>query len=214
MPYVARMLDDLKNLFSRTWETFRTEAGRRDPEDQVVELLSAMRREMVEARASLSLYEEAHRRAATELERERKALVDCERRGAMAERIGDAETVRIAAEFAARHRSRVSVLEEKGRAAKAEWDLRTREAEEMTRQYKEADANRFGLLAQMRATQARGTIRSALGDEPRDAFARAAERVDADVAYSEILEEGVPPRPPRPDVEEQLRELKRRLGQQ
>lgn len=208
------MLDDLKTLFSRTWETFRAEAGRREPEDQVVELLSAMRREMVEARAGLSLYEEAHRRTAAELERERKALDDCARRGAMAERIGDVETVRIAAEFATRHRSRVAVLEEKVRAAKAEWDLRTRESQEMTRQYKEADANRFGLLAQMRATQARGTMRSALGDEPRDAFARAAERVDADVAYSEILEEDLPARPPRPDVEEQLRELKRRLGQQ
>ncbi|HEV2150187.1 MAG TPA: hypothetical protein VGR37_22505, partial [Longimicrobiaceae bacterium] len=72
------MFDDLKNLFSRTWSSFQTELGRSEPEDQVAELLSAMRREMVEARATVPLLDEAAAAARAGLERERRALADCE----------------------------------------------------------------------------------------------------------------------------------------
>lgn len=210
------MLDDLKTLFSRTWSAFVEEAGRREPEDQVAELLSAMRREMVQARAELPLYEKNVQGVTAELERERRALDDAVRRGGMAERIGDAETVRVAAEFAGRHRQRVAVLEEKLRAARAELELRRAESEQMMYRYKEADANRFILLSELRRRGAHAAIDAANGVDP---LSRMEERVDSDTAYADALDDlatdasGSPPPPPRPSVEDQLAELKRRMGQ-
>ncbi|HEU0299644.1 MAG TPA: hypothetical protein VFR37_09325, partial [Longimicrobium sp.] len=65
------MINELKTLFARTWDAFLAEVGKREPEDQVAGLLSAMRREMVEARAQLPLLETNHKVAVAELERER-----------------------------------------------------------------------------------------------------------------------------------------------
>lgn len=189
------MLNDLKKLFSRTWSAFHEELGRRDPEDEVAELLAAMRREMVEARATVPVLEEALEQARRELERERKALDDCHRRRALAQRIGDAETVRVAEEFAERHAARVGVLEEKLRAAQAERDLRVEEVSRMSRQYKETEANRFALLARLRTQRAQARMGVSSGDEP-DPLAE----LDRESA--------------RADVEERLRELKRRMGQE
>lgn len=217
------MFDDLKNLFSKTWDAFQAEAGRSEPEDQVAELLSAMRREMVEARATVPLLDEAVTSARGALERERRALTDVERRRGLAERIGDAETVRVADEFAARHRARIAVLEDKVRAAEAERDLRKREVAEMSRQYKDADANRFALLARIRTTRAQGRMGAALGDDapPFADLGRMGEKLDDRARYADALDElddlDSPPPPPRPtasDMEERLRELKRRMGQE
>ncbi|HYJ78853.1 MAG TPA: hypothetical protein VEW03_04600 [Longimicrobiaceae bacterium] len=216
------MLDDLKKLFSRTWDAFLAEAGRRDPEDEVAELLSSMRREMVEVRAQIPLLEENHRATIASLEREKKAMEDTLRRGTMAQRIGDVETARVATEFAEKHRRRVVVLEEKVRAAKAEWELRRVEAGEMMHKYKEADANRFGLLAELRRQGTRSRINSAMGGSTsHDDFARAEEKIEQQTAYTGALEDldeelgGAPPRSSAPDpddVDARLRELKRRMG--
>jgi phage shock protein A len=221
------MLDDLKTLFSSAWASFLREVGRRDPEDQVAELLGAMRREMVDARANLPVYEEEHRRAGLDLQRERKMLEDTVRRRGMAERIGDAETVRVADEFAARHHDRIRVLEEKVKAAKDEWDLRVRESQDMLRRYKEADANRFALLAEMRRAGARETIggtgNGGATDDAFRTFDRTADDIDSRSAYDDALREltedmegGTPPpqRPSASDVDDKLRELKRRMGRE
>src|SRR5688572_2216117 len=96
------MLNDLRRLFRKSIDAFRAEAGVREPQDQVAELLSAMRRELVRAKAELPRYEEVVVRSKAELVKERVALEECERRLAMAEKIRDEETVRIAGEFAAR----------------------------------------------------------------------------------------------------------------
>ena len=212
------MLNDFKKLFARTWDAFVAEASRREPEDQVAELLSAMRREMVDARATLPLLLEHAIVAERELARERTALDDAVRRGGLAEKIGDAETVRVATEFAERHRRRIAVLEEKVRAARAEHELRSVEVQDMMRRYKEADLNRFALLSEMRRAQAGQRIREAAGTTDDD-FARAAGRIESDVAYNEALEElsNLDSAPPPPtasadDVEERLREMKRRMG--
>lgn len=209
------MMNDLKKLFARTWSAFAAEASKREPEDRVAELLSAMRREMVDARATLPLLRENVQAAERELARERTALDDAVRRGGLAEKIGDAETVRVAAEFAVRHRHRIAVLEEKLRAARAEVELRTAEVEDMMRRYKEADLNRFALLSEMRRTQANQRIRESAAS--RDDFAHAADRIESEIAYAEALEElsDAPPPPRTPsadDVEERLREMKRRMG--
>jgi phage shock protein A len=217
------MINDLKRLFSRTWDTFVAELGRREPEDDVVGLLSAMRREMVDARAALPLYEEHQRAAEAELVREQRALQDAVRRGGLAEKINDAETVRIAAEFAERHRKRVAVLEEKVRAARAERELRAQEVDDMMRRYKEADANRFVLLNEVRRARSQQRIDGMMGNPAFDDFNRASEKMESEIAYGEALDElnglGSTPPPPPPsqssihdDVEARLQELKRRMG--
>ncbi|HEU4452632.1 MAG TPA: hypothetical protein VFR81_06205 [Longimicrobium sp.] len=215
------MLDDLKKIFTQTWETFLGEVGRREPEDQVTELLGAMRREMVDARAQLPLLEQNHQAAIASLAREKKALEDTVRRGAMAERIGDAETVRVAKEFEEKHRRRVAVLEEKVRAAHAEWELRKDETQEMMARYKEADANRFALLAELRRQGAKSRISGAMGGSPGgDDFSRAEDRIERDATYADALDDldtdlggGAPRRPPPiDDVDARLEELKRRMG--
>jgi phage shock protein A len=211
------MLTDLKKLFARTWDAFVAEAGRREPEDQVAEILSAMRREMVDARATLPLLQENIAAAERELARECTALDDAVRRGGLAQKIGDAETVRVAAEFADRHRRRIAVLEEKVRAARAEHDLRGVEVQDMMRRYKEADLNRFALLNEMRRAQSGQRLRQA-GAATDDDFARASDRIESEAAYSDALDElsGMGPAPPpqstADDVEERLREMKRRMG--
>lgn len=217
------MINDLKRLFSRTWDTFVTELGRREPEDEVVGLLSAMRREMVDARAGLPLYDDHQRAAEAELVREQRALEDAVRRGGLAQKINDAETVRVAAEFADRHRKRVAVLEEKVRAARAERDLRAQEVDDMMRRYKEADANRFVLLNEVRRARSQQRMGGIADAQTFDDFDRAAEKMESEIAYGEALDElsGLDPTPPPPppsqtsihdDVEARLQELKRRMG--
>jgi phage shock protein A len=212
------MLDDLRKMFSQAWESFTSEMNRREPEDQIAGLLGAMRREMVAVRAEIPALEEQHRGAITELERERHRLDDTMRRGGMAERIGDAETVRVAKEFEEKHRRRIAVLEEKVRATKAEWDLRQQESVEMMAKYKEAEANRFALLAELRRQGARGTINAAMGGPggEGDDFGRAAGKIEDEAAYADALRdldgEEIPRRPQPADVDARLEELKRRMG--
>jgi hypothetical protein len=210
------MLDDLKRIFVQAWDSFLAEVGRREPEDQVAGLLGAMRREMVDARAQLPLLEQEYQAAQGALAAERSRLEDTRRRGAQAERIHDAETVRIAKEFEEKHLRRVQVLEDKVRAARAEWELRQDEAREMMVRYKEADANRFVLLSELRRQGARGRLEGNAGSTPLDDFARAEERIEQVVAYGDALDELSDTPPPRPspasDVDERLAELKRRMG--
>jgi phage shock protein A len=215
------MLNDLQRLFKDTWHSFRTELGRREPEDEVAELLTLMRKEMVNARAALPELDAVVRGAERDHARERTALQDCERRARLAAGIGDAETVRIAEEFASRHRERARVLEQKLSAARAERDLRRREVEEMSARYKAADANRFKLVAELRRQKAAGTVREALDASggPFGDFARMEDAVDRSAAYSDSLDElqdigadpAAPTGSPRPDVDARLEELKRRM---
>jgi phage shock protein A len=215
------MLKDLQNLFRQTWSSFRTELGRREPEDEVADLLGMMRREMVAARAALPGMDEAVVAVAAELERERRALGDCERRASLAERIGDAETVRIAREFAERHREHLAVLEKRHEAAVAERDLAQREVQQMSARYKEADSNRFVLLAELRRRRAADRIEEAVSGGAFEDFARMQESVDQSAAYADALGEmeevepepaGATPEERIRNLEDRLEELKRRMG--
>jgi phage shock protein A len=211
------MFEDLQRLFRESVAAFRSELEKREPEDEVAHLLGSMRRELVEARALLPKLQEQLDRARAGLAEEREHLERTERRGTLARQINDEETVRIAGEFAARHRERVVVLEQKITAVEAELALRSREAEEMKRQYQEADANRLELVARLRRAGSQQRIRS-VADEAVHSFSewdRMAEKMDSSQAYVDALEEldeSSPPPPPPSDVEEKLRELKKRMG--
>jgi hypothetical protein len=91
----------------------------------------------------------------------------------------------------------------------------------MLERYREADANRFVLLAQIRTGGTRERMRSALGDDagPGADFSRMEERVNQDAFYVDALEDldddSPPPPPSRPsaaEMDERLRELKRKMG--
>jgi phage shock protein A len=218
--YLTRMLNEIRKLFQQSIDAFRAEIGTREPEDEIAELLLSMRKEMVAARAALPEFETDLQRVRNDLARERDALAQCHRRARMAERIGDAETVRVANDFGARHQERIVVLEQKIAAAEAELVLRRKEVGEMTLRYKEADANRFALLAQLRRTSAGEHMRSSSSAETGSFadFDRMEERLDRDAAYVDALGEldDTPPPPSREAakdaVEDRLRELKRRMG--
>lgn len=215
------MLEDLQRLFRESVAAFRSELDKREPEDEVAHLLGSMRRELVEARALIPKLQAELEGARGELARERDLLERTERRGKLAGQINDAETVRVAEEFSTRHRGRISVLEQKVSAVEAELELRRREAEEMKQQYQEADANRMELVARVRRAQSQDRIRS-VADEAAHSFSewdRMAEKMGDDSAYADALrdleEEVADPARPSPsaaDVEERLRELKRRMG--
>lgn len=211
------MFQELKTLFARSWEAFVAERDLREPEDRVAEMLSAMRRELVEARAALPLFDEAVQKAEAELMRERGAEADCERRRVQAERIGDAETARVAAEWAGRHRERAAVVEEKRAAALAERELRRREADQMARRYREADLQRHALVAELRRRERAGLGAANPEEGAEDPLRQWEEEIDDRAARAQALEEldaldrSAPP-PVADDVDARLRELKRRMG--
>jgi chromosome segregation ATPase len=68
---------------------------------------------LVELKVAAGQSRDALSAAERELAMERQRLADAERRGRLAAEIGDAETGRIAAEFAAKHRERIDLLERK-----------------------------------------------------------------------------------------------------
>lgn len=220
-PIFYDMLNEIRKLFRRSAQAFREGRMARDPEDQLAELLSAMRREMVAVRASLPVLEEELARTEAELGREREELARCRYRGTLAGQIGDVETVRIAEEFALRHQARIPVLEQRLEATEAELAWKKREADEMRRRYQEADANRFALLAELRRAAAGERIRSALDPEQGAAadFTRMQERVEQEVRYRDALDELEPQAPkvqPGEDaeIEARLQALRERLQQE
>jgi phage shock protein A len=215
------MLNEIMNVFRRSVAAFRDEIATREPEDQVAELLAAMRKELVAARAAIPEFEADVVRARAELEAEGEALRLCERRGTMARRISDTETARVADEFAAKHRERITVIQQKVSAAEAELQLQRREAEEMKRRYQEADANRFALLAQVRRAAAAERMRSGSSTESGvfSDWSRMEEKVERGASYVDALNEldeqppaGANPGDDADAIEARLRELKRRLG--
>jgi len=74
---------------------------------------ASLEQSLIETKVGLEDLRRAATRTEQELTQERAALVDAERRGGLAAGIEDAETVRVAEEFIAKHRSRVEVLERK-----------------------------------------------------------------------------------------------------
>jgi hypothetical protein len=91
----------------------------------------SLRRELATARGALVRLESemATARRAGAAERESEQV--CRRREGMATAIGDAETARIAAEYAVRHGERAAVLERKAEVLEAERTLLERDIEAM-----------------------------------------------------------------------------------
>lgn len=136
----------------------------------------AVYRQVARARSQLDRLEAEIRDCRNRYSEERRQVEVCVRRQRLAERIGDHETVRVAAEYAVRHRERAEVLSLKLEALEAERSLCRRELDEMER-----------------TLQAAGTTPEAqledLDRHPADAEFRGLEEAARDRAAAERLEE-------------------------
>lgn len=215
------MFENLRRAFREALDNFNRELERDAGPEAMDGLLRGMEKEAVSAKSGLEALrkelEVTRKRAAAE---KREAEV-CRRREALARRIGDVETVDIAAKFGDRHQRRCRVLTEKGDAIQAEVRLRESEFDEMLDQIREARASRSSLEAVAGRTRAR---RSVDADDLFGELDRMAEKINAadagrragkvpfddgrafDDALKRSRKEEV--------IDARLEELKRRMGRQ
>ncbi len=156
-------------------------------------MLADMKETLVRARMGLDDLRRGCEETRKHVAQETREHNTAERRRALAERIGDAETAGIAARFAAHHAERLVVLQRKLESQEAELTLVDGEVNEMTAQLKAALAGTGSGLRGDVPPDALGddaTLRSDL-DSMRRAQTRAAHEAAAD---------------------ERLAELKRRMG--
>lgn len=97
-----------------------------------------MKDTLVHARVGVSAMRDGLVEVRARLDKERTELATCTRRKQLAQQIGDAETVTVAAKFELFHQERCSVLERKCSAQEAELALAEREIAEMTLEFKHA----------------------------------------------------------------------------
>lgn len=102
------------------------------------ETAAALEQALIDARVGLGDLQRARETTERELAAQRRQLEDAERRGALAAAIPDPETVRVAAEFAERHRERVAVLERKLAVQADEVALAEREAADLASRWRQA----------------------------------------------------------------------------
>lgn len=154
---------------------------------------------LVEARAALIGLREAREATGRALDAERRALADAERRGGLAAAAGDPETVRVAEDFAGRHRERAGVLERKALVQADEVALAEREVEELTALWRAAQPGagrgEASLDAAWRELEAAGMPGRVGPDAETERLRHEVDRAAREAA-----------------VEAQLAELKRRMG--
>jgi hypothetical protein len=122
------MFDEWKRAWRGAVDRFWSELDDAPPGSG---LPPAMRREVVTARRELARLERELQRARVQAAAEREEAAVCRRREGLASAIADAETRRVAADFAVRHEERAALLERKAEVLAAELDLRSRELAEM-----------------------------------------------------------------------------------
>ena len=125
---IEDMFTDWKKAWRQAVENFRRELSDEGASDTRTR---AMHREVMSARGAREKLDGEIRRARREAADEREQEQVCRRREQMARGIGDAETVRLAVEFAVRHAERATVLERKVDVLVAEHGLLVRDLESM-----------------------------------------------------------------------------------
>jgi phage shock protein A len=216
------MFENLRNAFREAVDNFNKELSRDEIPDVVDGLLRQMHEEVTDAKAQIYTLEEQIKRAIQLSEMEGKEAETCRRRQAMAAKIGDEDTAKVAMEFAEKHERRKEIQAHKALALKEELELKRGEVEDMLVKLKEARAKRESLSATSGRAGARNTLGGSadLFDE-LDRMAEKIEGVDHQrEAEEELLAEfgdlssSSPSSGPSPEeeAEARLRELKRRMG--
>lgn len=218
------MFENLRNAFREAVDNFNKELSRDEIPDVVDGLLRQMHEEVTDAKAQIFTLEEQIKKAIHLSEMEGREAETCRRREAMAAKIGDEDTARVAMEFAEKHERHKEIQARKALALREELELKRGEVEDMLIKLKEAKAKRES----MSATSGRAEARNTLGGSA-DLFNeldRMAEKIEgADhqrEAEEDLLAEfgnmdaSSPPRGPSPeeDAEARLRDLKRRMGKE
>ncbi|HEY8509710.1 MAG TPA: hypothetical protein VIL32_15205 [Steroidobacteraceae bacterium] len=127
------MFEEWKRAWEQAKANFEREL-RGDDDQPSGQRARSMRHDLALARRALERLQGDLVSSRTELEREQEELATCERRAALARDIGDAETARIADEFAERHRERAAILARKVDVLQDELALRRKELEIMEQQ--------------------------------------------------------------------------------
>lgn len=126
------MFEDWKRAWEQAVANFQRElAGEDVPGGHRAQ---SMRRDLQDARRALDRLHGDLVISRRELAGEEEQLQTCERRAAMAEKIGDAETARIANEFARRHTERAGILRRKVEVLQDELVMREQELQSMQAQ--------------------------------------------------------------------------------
>jgi chromosome segregation ATPase len=123
--------DDIKDHLDRLFAARPTGSSR--------EQAAGLRAALVEFKVALGELQAALAKTERELETMQRELADTERRGGMAAEIGDAETATVAAEYAARLRARVDLLQRKVLVQRDEVHIAEREYELTRAQYQRAE---------------------------------------------------------------------------
>jgi phage shock protein A len=132
------MFEDWKKAWEQAVSNFQRELEEEDhPGDIPGQRAASMRRDLAHARRALERLQGDLVGTRQELSREEDEIATCERRAAQAERIGDAETARIANEFARKHTDRANILRRKVEVLQDELAMRQEELGTMERQAEE-----------------------------------------------------------------------------
>lgn len=224
------MFDSLRDAFREAVSNFKEEIGRDDVPETVDRLLVGMRNEVTDTKAYVRRLEGEIEQAEAKAVRARKESETARRREGMAQQIGDQETARVAAEYAAKAERVREVLEQKALALRKELQLKEAEVAEMMTALKAAMADRDRLTATAGRAQSRNSLseaddlfaqldRMAEKIDGTDAQAQAAREIDEtfeSTATDPDLEQQFDALEDEPDlmsVEDRLEELKRRMGQ-
>lgn len=175
-------------MFERLRDAVNAALDAATPPPDWRDLRGQMHRAAVEGRAAVAKMREDLAGTEQELTLERRQRDDARRRGRLAADIADQETVDVARRFETKHEERVTVLEQKLAAQRAEMALAEREVSDMVEQLKEME--RRGL--------ARDPAGAAAADLPDAAEGRLREHIDRAAREA--------------DADAQLRELKKRMG--
>ena len=128
------MFDDWKKAWEQAVANFERELAHEDDSLSPGQRAIAMRRDLAAAQKALDRLQLDLSQTRKEVIAEEEAIQTCERRAAMAERIGDQETVRIAREFGRKHSDRAAILQRKAAVLQDELTMRMEELETMDQQ--------------------------------------------------------------------------------
>lgn len=182
--------------------------SRSTPPEERREIVSRMRDTLVQAKVGLQDLRDALAQSKRRLDAERRELDTVQRRRLLAERINDAETVRLAGQYEQMHTERVTVLSRKIEAQESELALAERDVSQMMSELRQAASG-------IPASGARGqAAMNAAMEEVESDLATGGGKGEGESLRNEI--DGLSRARSRADHEadaaRRLEELKRRMG--
>ncbi|MEE8062333.1 MAG: hypothetical protein V3T16_10895 [Gemmatimonadales bacterium] len=161
-----------------------------------------IREAMIDLKVGLQAMREGLVKSEREIAEEQRHLGDVERRGQLAAQIPDPETVRVAGEFAEKHRERITLLERKLAVQHDEIGMAEQDLVELRRR----------LEAAIRGLEDDGSLAS-VKQAWRELEAAGGQRPETDLE-GELLQSQMDRQAREAAVEQQLAHLKRKLGRE